>query len=146
MALLSFLVFAFAYDAAGQTNNDPCGCNPILATNFRNEILMIDSAKYNEALSTFFSRDFEYWESGGWETNRDLQSGGAYGIISGYFNASESKGERHEKFQKDSSLFKQTRDISQETYHYLSQKTTDHSAYDKWATAKKLALLFMEYC
>ena len=136
MALLSLVFFAFAHDAAGQTNNDPCGCNPILATNFRNEILMIDSAKYNEALSIFFSRDFEYWESGSWETNRDLQSGGAYGIISGYFNASESKGEQHAKFQKDSSLFKQTRDISQETYHYLSQKTTDHSAYNKWADCK----------
>jgi len=130
------MVLGCGLSATVSAQKDPCDCDPALGPNFRKEINVVDNSKYSNSFTVLFNRSFEFWESGEWKNDQALNSGGSYGIISGYFDASQNREDRHASYRRDSMSFKETRDISMESYKYYSEKSPDHKTYDTWLACK----------
>ncbi len=130
-ALFIFLVISI--NVRGQ-NND-CGCDIALKNALRDEITSIYNVDLESSFKMIFSKSFEYWETGEWEKDMNMQSGGQayYDLFSGFLNGSYNESEKRAKFQRDSIAFQVDKKLSFSQYKYLSQKTVSLTAYTAWS-------------
>ena len=128
LPILSFIILI-----AQNLNAQNCDqCAIALKGDVMDEFQQIYSTSFHEADSIAFAHSFEYWESVANSSNSSMQSGGAYGIISGYLNGSTNRSESKQKFISDSIAFRRNTEISSTTYLNIAQRMHSLVAYDAW--------------
>jgi hypothetical protein len=128
------ILFASLFFIQNIVNAQDCEqCALALKGDVMDEFQKTYNSTFHEANSIAFTHSFHYWDSVANTSNSDIESGGAYGIISGYLNGSMSKEDGHKQFILDSTAFSQNTDISKTTYLYTAQRMHSLIAYDAWS-------------
>ena len=112
-------------------------CDIALQSDTRNYFQTELKTDFKSILKEIFKHDWSYYKSGEWKRNTNFQSGGSYGVISGFLDGSKTDESNEQTFNSMKTSFSQTQDVSNSIYQKVSQSFQSLEVYKKWVECIK---------